>query len=203
MRNVSHELLFMQTSPQYIDRMEAGELLAVAIQRRPEQPSLVLAISEKGAQVALPLAETLGLPMGLMLVEPIVHPKDKSREIGAVCELGCEAWDPGHGIHNDLLRFKAKKVALESIRERRQSGRPPLFVPSLERERVLIVTDGIASPLQVSLAIAVSQKRLSSEIWVASPVASKESLLLIEALADHVVCPLAVEELLSLDSHYA
>ena len=59
----------MQTSPQYIDRMEAGELLAVAIQRHLEQPSVVLAISERGAQVALPLAETLGLPMGLMFVE--------------------------------------------------------------------------------------------------------------------------------------
>ena len=193
----------MQTSPQYIDRMEAGELLAVAIQRHLEQPSVVLAISERGAQVALPLAETLGLPMGLMFVEPILHPKDKNREIGAVCELGCEAWDPRHGIHNDLQRFKAKKAALESMKQRQENGRPPLFVPSLEKERVLIVTDGIVSALQVSLAIAVSQRRLSSEIWVASPVASRKSLTLIEALADRVICPLAVDEPVSLDSHYA
>lgn len=186
----------------YVDRMEAGELLAVAIEKLPQSPTLIVAISESSTAVARPLAETLNLPMGLMLISPMFHPSDRSKELGALCETGTTLWNSKVHEPNELMRFRAKKQARKHLDEARQAACFELIIPDVEGERVLLVSDGVTSPTPFKLAIEVTRRRGAKQAWAATPVGDSESLRELHSLTEYVVCLVEAKGLESVDSHY-
>ena len=73
-------------------------------------------------------------------------------------------------------------------RERAYRGDRP--APSLQGRPVLLVDDGLATGATMCAAVQAVRAQAPSFIGVAVPVASREALAAVGALADEVVCPL-------------
>jgi putative phosphoribosyl transferase len=78
-----------------------------------------------------------------------------------------------------------EQTRMQHSEERYREGWPALPI----RDRTsLVVTDGIATGASMKAAVTALRKRGASRVVVCAPVASREGLDRVEAIADEVVC---------------
>src|SRR5215203_5766945 len=80
------------------DRAEAGRLLAQRLGHLRDARPVVFALPRGGVPVALPIAESLGAPLDLLLVRKIGAPGQPELALGAVVE-----GEPPQTVVNDEI----------------------------------------------------------------------------------------------------
>ena len=170
-------------------RVDAGQELAQALEDYRDEDAVVLALPRGGVVVGAEVARALAAPLGLILVKKLGHPRSAEYAIGAVAEDG----DPVYGeeevasIDKDWLN-RAEAAAREAIEQRRELYFGEDFVPPEIQGRVaLIVDDGMATGLTMLAAAQAVRNKGASKVVVGIPVASSESIELIESEADEIV----------------
>lgn len=155
----------------FIDRTQAGRLLAARLKEFRGQDTMVLGLPRGGVIVALEVARALRAPLDIVV----------TRKIGAqwnpefaVCAVDAE----GNVLYNDhaphyldqawLDRELTNQTNEASRRLTAYRGRRKAI--SLENKTVLIIDDGIATGLTVRLAVHVVKKQHPARIVVAVPV---------------------------------
>lgn len=107
-----------------------------------------------------------------------------------------------------MLDLRAESVEAVVARETRElqrrdrayRGERP--APALRGQRVILVDDGLATGATMRAAVQAARQQEPLSVTVAVPVGSSESLELLRAEADEVVCPLIPETLISIGSWY-
>lgn len=156
----------------FLDRAEAGELLATALKDRVRPPLIVLGIPRGGVIVAATVARELGAPLDVVVPRKLGAPGNPELAVGAVAE-GVVAID-----HRALRRlgFDERAVRDEVTRQtgevaRRtaayRAGRPPL---ELEGRTAVLVDDGIATGWTAMAAARWCRRKGASRVVVAVPV---------------------------------
>jgi putative phosphoribosyl transferase len=156
----------------FLDRAEAGELLAAALRERVRQPLIVLGIPRGGVVVAATVAHRLGAPLDVVVPRKIGAPGNPELAVGAVAE-GVEAID-----HQVLRRLGFDERAVRDEVERQtdevarrtaayRSGRPPL---ELAGRTAVLVDDGIATGWTAVAAARWCRQSGASRVVVAVPV---------------------------------
>jgi putative phosphoribosyl transferase len=156
----------------FLDRAEAGELLAVALKDRVRPPLIVLGIPRGGVIVAATIARELGAPLDVVVPRKVGAPGNPELAVGAVAE-GVVAID-----HRVLRRlgFDERDVRDEVTRQtgevaRRtaayRAGRPPL---ELSGRTAVLVDDGIATGWTAVAAARWCRSKGASRVVVAVPV---------------------------------
>ena len=156
----------------FLDRAEAGELLAVALKDRVRPPLIVLGIPRGGVIVAATVARELGAPLDVVVPRKVGAPGNPELAVGAVAE-GVVAID-----HRVLRRlgFDDRDVRDEVARQtgevaRRtaayRAGRPPL---ELSGRTAVLVDDGIATGWTAVAAARWCRSKGASRVVVAVPV---------------------------------
>ncbi|WP_330460567.1 phosphoribosyltransferase family protein [Streptomyces sp. NBC_00820] len=179
------------------DRAEAGRELAGLLKDlhdRGELPDpVVLALPRGGIAVAGPVARALGAPLDVLVVRKIGAPHHEEFAVGALA-----ADDPPLFDLATLARLGLTEGRLASVvererrelrrRERRYRGdRPPL---DLTGRTVIVVDDGLATGATARAALRHARRRQPARLVLAVPVGAPESVALLAAEADMVVCPL-------------
>lgn len=183
------------------DREQAGEYLADALHRFENDPnSLVLAIPRGGIVPAYVIAMKLNLPLDILMVKKLGHPLNPELAIGAVSldELivlnGYSEQDAY--IQDEVIKVRAK------IKEQLHYFRKNDVPLKLRGKKVIIVDDGIATGLTLSLGIQLVRKSGASEIIIAVPVAAKDSLSQLEKLVDQSICLYQPEDFNAVGTYY-
>ena len=171
--------------------MEAGVALARQLARFRDERPVVLALPRGGVPVAAVVARVLRAPLDVALVRKLGVPYQPELAAGAIGEGGVRV------VNDDVrraARVSADELAAVEARERAElerraeayrRGRPP--VPVVGRT-VVLVDDGIATGSTVLAACAVARARGAARVVVATPVAPRSTLRLLESVADEVVC---------------
>lgn len=186
------------------DRMAAGRELAARLENLRTARPVVVGLPRGGVPVAAEIADALGAQLDVVLVRKIGAPDRPELAVGAVGEDGVT-------VRNDAV---LRELGIEWTDLRRQVARERDEVrrraaalrtgprPNLSGRTVILVDDGIATGATVVAALRVLRKLGAAPIVLAVPVAPPESLRILEALADEIVCPLVPRDFTSVGQWY-
>jgi predicted phosphoribosyltransferase len=175
------------------DRTDAGKRLAAALAEYKDQRPAVLALPRGGVPVAAEVAALLAAPLDLILVRKIGVPFQPELAMGAVVDGGSPLIVRNEGVIQlagiDEPDFEAIcNRELEEIERRRR-----LYLGNRKRVDVagriaIIVDDGIATGATIRAALRATRMRNPKKLVLAIPVAPSDSLAVMRAEADDVVC---------------
>jgi predicted phosphoribosyltransferase len=138
-----------------------------------------------GAEVA----KELKAPLGLVLVRKIGHPGYAEYAIGALAEGEKPVYneDEVASIDDHWLK-QAETTARELIEHRRDLYYGEDFEPPVVTDKtVILVDDGVATGLTMEAAVKAMRNKKAKRIIVAVPVAPRDSVDHLEAIADEAI----------------
>jgi len=170
------------------NRVDAGKRLANALMSYKGENVVVFALPRGGVVLGIEIAKALDAELDLIVARKIGHPYAPEYAIAAIA-------DDGHSVENTLeVRTidkewfeEARGAQQEEARRRRElflGGRTPI---SAEGCVAIIVDDGLATGLTMSLAIYEARHHNPSKVVVAVPVAPPEAVAELKPLADDIV----------------
>lgn len=170
------------------DRKEAAKKLARALMPFKYSDSVVMALPRGGVVLGSQISKELKSPLGLILVRKIGHPYFPEYAIGALAE-------DQEPIYNE---YEASLVGSEWLHQAVISARKIIaqrkdyyFVkhkqPEIEGRIVIVVDDGVATGYTMQAALSYIKTKRPKRVIVAVPVASKESIGILENLADDII----------------
>jgi putative phosphoribosyl transferase len=197
-----NETLLIGGDPLFADRGDAGRMLAAELEGERGQEPVVVGLARGGVVVAAEVARGLAAPLDIVAVRKVGHPWQPEYGIGAVT--------PGDGVYvrgPDGLTDEQVATAVEAsqakavlLDQRLHAEHVPL---ELGGKTVLLVDDGLATGATMIAAVRWARAARAARVVAAVPVAAAESLELVRAEADEVVCPYALTQFLAVALWYA
>ena len=188
---------------QFKDRKDAGERLAVALERFRSEDPVVFGLPRGGVVVAAEVARSLGAPLDIVVARKIGHPGNEEYAIGAVT-------DDGEAVFNERdAKFVPKEwLEKETAREREEAVRRRALyaggrgTTDLTGKTAILVDDGIATGHTVRAAVRALRKRNPARLVVAAPVAPARSVRSLAEGADEVVVLERPDEFFAISMFY-
>lgn len=174
----------------FIDRTEAGELLAAKLQKFVTDNTVIYALPRGGVETAAAAARLLDVPLDLIIARKIGHPASPEYAIGAVTETGPAVWNEAERTSVDRTWLRQAEATERSEAKRRRqvylAGRKPI---SASGKVAVLVDDGIATGYTMQAAVAAIIKQRPTKVIVAVPCAPRETInsLLDQGIDDCIV----------------
>lgn len=190
---------------EFLDRRDAGRRLAEHLLPFAAEQPVVLALPRGGVPVALEVARALDAPLDILAVRKIGARGNPELAVGAIAEGGASAFDPATaercGMSQAHLDEAVRQEEAELRRRvgRYRAGRTPI---DLAGRTVVVVDDGVATGLTDLAAVRALRGLGAGRIVVAVPVGARESLALLAAEADDVVCDTVPRDLAAVGRWY-
>jgi len=164
------------------NRTDAGGRLARRLGKLSLGKPAVLAIPRGGVDVALPVARTLNVPVGIMMLRKLHIPTSPEAGFGAVTLDGTMILNDEIVRRAGLDSATIHRVRNEVLRQlrRRESRYAPYIVETLTGKDAIVVDDGLATGYTMLAAVASARNAAASSVTVAVPVSSESAY---EALA--------------------
>ena len=172
----------------FASREDAGLKLGRCLQEQGVRANLVLGLPRGGVVVAAGVAQTLRLPLDVLLVRKIGHPWHREFAVGALAENGVIVLDE-KVIGTDATTRAELEPIIEEEKERLRSYQArfhPGGAPALAGKAVLLVDDGLATGATTEAAVKSVRKQNALNIVVAAPVASTHAVERLARVADEV-----------------
>jgi predicted phosphoribosyltransferase len=173
------------------DRYDAGKKLAEMLMQHKKTDSLVLAIPSGGVPVAFEIAQSLNLPMDLILVRKVQIPWNTEAGFGALNPDGEVILNKELlnmlNLSNGEIDSQVKKTrgVLDRRNEIFRRGKP---FPDIQNKTVVLVDDGLASGFTMLSALRFVKKRGPQKVIVAVPTGSSSTVKRILEEVDELVC---------------
>jgi predicted phosphoribosyltransferase len=171
----------------------------------------VLGLPRGGLPVAAEVAAALHAPLDVLVVRKLGMPGQPELAFGAVAS-GADPDRPVQ-VRNDLVleRGRASPAQLEAVvgrevaelhrRELAYRGERPAV--DLSGRVVVVVDDGLATGASARAALLAVRARGPSSLVLAVPVAPRSTLVVLDEVADHVVCAAVPRRFIAVGRHYA
>ena len=175
----------------YKDRNEAGNLLALKLEKYSKTDAIILAIPRGGIPLGFIISKKLNLPLEIVLSKKIGHPLHKEYAIGAVTLKSRILSEAAADISPLYIDEEIKNI--RSLLKKRYADyhgdRKPL---QLKDKTLILVDDGIATGNTMLSIIKMLHDEKPNKIVVAIPVAPNDSIKKLQAspYVDEVICPL-------------
>lgn len=188
----------------FTNRADAGRQLAWRLAQYRGQDAVVLALPRGGVVVGYEIAQTLKLPLDIVVARKIGHPNNPEYAICAVDEKGTL-------LCNEAERASVSPawVQQETERQQKEAKRRVLLyrgkkLPVEIAGKIAIITDdGIATGLTMRLAVAAVKAQHPLRIIVAVPVAPSDVAQKIKRETDELIVLEPPEDFLgAVGAHY-
>lgn len=170
------------------DRADAGRKLAAALSKFKNKDAVIYAMPRGGVPVGAIVAESLSVPLDLVVVRKVGHPLFPEYAVCAVTESGdrlcneAEAAAVGKERLDELISAEAAEAG------RRRSvyleGRNRI---SPEGKTAIVVDDGVATGLTLRLALREIKKRKPKRLVAAVPIIPKEVAVIVKGESDELI----------------
>ncbi len=194
------------TVDRFVDRADAGRQLAARLAALSNlSNSIVLGLPRGGVPVAYEVAVELRLPLEVLVVRKLGVPSQRELAMGAISEDGVVV------VEDDVvaaMRVSAEEFAKVEARERIELHRRieryrgDRLATALEGRDVVIVDDGIATGATSRAACRVARARGATQVILAAPMASAQTLLELRDEATEVIVLVEAEGSFSVGQWY-
>jgi putative phosphoribosyl transferase len=172
------------------DRVEAGRVLARALEDLGGQDVVVLAIPRGGVEIGAEISRAHGWPLDVVIPRKIGAPGNPELGLGAVAP-GVQVLDERMlrtlGVSPEYLDREIAEQE-EEIRRRAEAyrrSRPPV---DLEGRVAVVVDDGVATGGTAAAALRWARTQGAARVILAVPVAPAEAVRRLAEECDEVVC---------------
>lgn len=175
---------------EFKDRRAAGRALAKALDAWRGRPGLlVLALPRGGVPVAWEVARALGAPLDVLVVRKLGYPGQEEFAMGAIAPGGVRVMGDssvGWPVSEQAVEAVVAREQVELARRERlyRGARAPLALAGRE---LLLIDDGLATGATMHAAVIAARAGRPLRIVVAVPVASREAVQSVGAVADEVL----------------
>ena len=173
----------------FLSREDAGRKLGQHLLDARVQADLVLGLPRGGVIVGAEVARVLGLPLDVIVVRKIGHPRHREFAVGALAEGGVVVLDQ-KAIEGTRVVDREMEEVIAEEKERLQDYRLKFggtTSPVLEGKRVILVDDGLATGATAEAAVLSAKQRGANEAIVAVTVASDSACERLNRVADQVI----------------
>ncbi len=172
----------------FIDRKDAGQKLANALEKYKNKNVLVLAIPRGGVEVAYEVAKYLNADLDLLISRKLPFPDNPEAGFGAIAEDGSTFIldDVYMWLTENQIRI-IESEQIKEIKRRIEVLRSGFLLPNINNRTVILVDDGLAMGSTMRAAIALCKNNKASKIIVAVPVSGEKVALEINELADETI----------------
>ena len=170
------------------DRTNAGQKLALALERYKDQNVLVLAIPRGGVEVGYQIAKHLNADFSILVSRKLPYPDNPEAGFGAIAEDGSTFIFPYAA--RTVPKQTMDKIIHEQeteLKRRIQTLRAGKALPKIKDRTVIITDDGIAMGSTMRASIMLCKNKKAKKIIIASPVAGPNTAKEIAALVDEAV----------------
>lgn len=173
------------------DRTDAGQQLASAIAERGFGADLVLAIPRGGLPLGRAVADTLGVPLDIVVASKISAPNNPEFAIGAAASDGSAWLDRDTierlGVEEPYVEREREREA-ENARTKAERYRGDREPTDLGGKSVVVVDDGVATGSTAIAAVRLVRAQDAAQVVLAVPVGPPDTIAELEAEADEVIC---------------
>jgi putative phosphoribosyl transferase len=172
----------------FASREQAGFKLGQHLLELNIQADLVMGLPRGGVVVAAEVAHMLHLPLGVIVVRKIGHPRHREFAVGALAEGDVVLLDTPAMEKTNVLQDELDQVISEEKERLReyQAKFGQAHTSHFEEQTVLIVDDGLATGATTEAAVMSARKGKARNVYVAVPVASDNAFARINRVADRV-----------------
>lgn len=187
------------------DRHDAADRLAAQLADLAHQPdTVVLALPRGGMAVAARVAQTLGLPLDVLVVRTLGYPVCPGVPMGALASGGAIAVATHAALpapSDEDLEAVAVRESVELARAERlyREGREPL---ALDGQTVVLVDEGLATPACMHAAVRAAWQHGAARVVVAVPVGELCACEALRKEVDDLRCVHMPDRLLALAAWY-
>ncbi len=174
----------------FLDRNEAANQLAEKLIAYKGKNPLVLAIPRGAVPMAKIITAHLGGSYDVVLVRKLRAPLYPEFAIGAVDESGwiyVADYAARAGADDQYIAYE-KQLQMDAIKQRRELYTPNRGPIETKDRIVIIVDDGLATGASMIAALYNVRKSKPAKLICAVPVAPRDTLKKVAALADEVIC---------------
>ncbi len=170
------------------NRKDAGEKLAMALEKYRAENPLILAIPRGGVEVGLQVAKKLNADFSLIIARKLPFPDNPEAGFGAIAEDGSTFIFENvyYSLSGENIE-RIKKEQIAEIKRRINALREGEPLPEIKGRTVILIDDGIAMGSTMRAAIELCKNRKAGKIVVAAPVAGREVAEEIKRRADELV----------------
>jgi predicted phosphoribosyltransferase len=184
----------------FLNRVEAGKMLAEKLKKYRNDPGIVLAVPRGGVPVAYEVARELGFPIEVILTKKIGHQMHKEYEIGAA-SLTDYFVIPHEDVSEEYIEHELRRIRarLKEMYIRFMGDRDP---ESLEGKTVIVIDDGIATGNTLLGTINLLRKSKPFKIVIGVPVSSRSAVQKLSKEVDEVVTVLVPDQFYGVGAFY-
>lgn len=171
------------------NRADAGHKLAAGLTEYSKQKVVVLAIPNGGVPLAIQVADSLNSELDVIVCRKLSLPMNQEGGLGAVADDGTaiinEDIIKNDGISAAQIEHEMNQVKT-NIRERSLLYKGSALSPRMTGKIAIIVDDGLASGITMSVAVQAVRHRGPKKVVVAVPVASLTGYNRVNNVADSI-----------------
>lgn len=194
------------TMQRYLNRTEAGKILAENLKQYAKNPDiLVLALPRGGVPVAFEIAKTLEAPLDVFIVRKLGVPGHKELAMGAIATGGIKVFNEDIVKELHIAKEEIEQViAIEEqeLKRRQEAYRGNFPFPNLKNKIIILVDDGIATGATMRAAITAIKVSHPKKLIVAVPVVDKYMGNTMRSLVDEFISPMQPDGLYAVGAWY-
>ncbi len=188
----------MPKRPFFEDREDAGQALASVLSGAYGGVNgVALGIPRGGVPVAFHVAETLKIPLDVIVPRKIPIPWEPEAGFGAVTADGTMLLNEPLVAQLGLTEAEIEQLAArvkEEVRRRIRVYRGDRQVPNVKGKTAFLIDDGLASGFTMLTAVRSVRGENPDSVVVAVPVAPRRSVERVEPEVDDLVCLIVQEQ---------
>ncbi len=174
----------------FSDRRSAGRELGLALADLDPTSPVVLGLPRGGVPVAFEVAVRLDCPLDVLVVRKIGLPYQRELAMGSVGEGGIVVRNEDVIQLADVDEETFARVLegeRREVEDRLQLYRANAPAVEVESRTAIVVDDGLATGSTALAAIEVLLARRAGSVWLAVPVAPRDTTSKLRRVADEVV----------------
>ncbi len=189
----------------FVDRADAGRLLATPLAGYADEPPVVLALPRGGVPVGAEVARSLEAPLDVFIARKLGAPGQPELGIGAIAQGGTLVLNDRIVRALKLSEEHVRRAAEEELREveRRlrllRGDRPE---PEVRGRTVILVDDGLATGATARAALLALGERGPGRLVLAVPVCPPRTAELLRPEVDDLVVLHSPEDFYAVGSFY-
>lgn len=151
---------------------------------------IILGLPRGGVPVAFEVAQSLDVPLDVLIVRKLGAPGQPEFALGAIASGGITVINPEAppGLL-DTPQFARERLAeFQELERREQLYRGKHAAPAIQGNTVILIDDGAATGASMLAAVRAAQQLGAQRIVVALPVASSTACDALRSEADEVLC---------------